>query len=46
MGSGTTSTIFWYIKLSYWCRALTKNLYIALPVRPFEIELEKAEGLN
>ncbi|EKF02131.1 hypothetical protein FDUTEX481_06854 [Tolypothrix sp. PCC 7601] len=20
---GTASTIFWYIKLSYWCRALT-----------------------
>ncbi len=26
---GTASTIFQYIKVSYWCRALTKNLYVA-----------------
>ncbi len=27
MGRGTASTIFKYIKLSYWCRAPAKNLY-------------------
>ncbi len=29
MGRGTASTIFWYIKLFYWCRAPTKNLCVA-----------------
>ncbi|EKF01260.1 hypothetical protein FDUTEX481_08141 [Tolypothrix sp. PCC 7601] len=30
VGKGTASTILWYVKLSYWCRAPTKNLFAAI----------------